>query len=424
MNNNGKFIIQSKKSEKVQKKDRILQNKPRSSDPTVDYIMQLQRTIGNNSVEHLIKNNIIQPDLIERQLNNMHREEAVSASESILRQKAPGVMDDLNAIRVQPKGSSAGSFAVDSSVESGIRSMKGGGQALSSSANKYYQSRFGHDFSNVKIHTGSKADNLSKAINARAFTTGNDIFFANGEYSPATRTGKMLLAHELTHVVQQGGTAIKRDVPKNKKKPAKPKATKKAGLAGAHAEKLLKQTNPAIWFDDWGGDGRDNDLDNKIDEKNEKKSYDGAHYGRTYKGRICSNDTSKKTTDKTCTSKTIKVIYWVCIDVPKACYKKAGIPFPPGRRVVKTVKKLKKRYTRSFKIMLDNGKRKNGFDGTLLPGDFVAELHDRFTGHSGIVGSDGQIIHLPGPSRGNFPSGKNDLMKYDFKPTYVFRPQR
>jgi hypothetical protein len=69
----------------------------------------------------------------------------------------------------------------------------------------FFEPRFGRDFSQVKIHTDGHADQLASAINARAFTYGSNIVFANGEYQPNSDKGKHLLSHELTHVVQQNG---------------------------------------------------------------------------------------------------------------------------------------------------------------------------------------------------------------------------
>jgi hypothetical protein len=65
------------------------------------------------------------------------------------------------------------------------------------------ESRFRQDFSGVRVHTASQANRLAQALNAHAFTTGRDIFFAPGQYAPSTNDGRRLLAHELTHVVQQ-----------------------------------------------------------------------------------------------------------------------------------------------------------------------------------------------------------------------------
>jgi len=70
------------------------------------------------------------------------------------------------------------------------------------------ESAFGSDFSDVRIHTDIRADQLNRDVNAVAFTTGKDIFFRNGLYDPGSFTGRQLLAHELTHVVQQRGTPV------------------------------------------------------------------------------------------------------------------------------------------------------------------------------------------------------------------------
>lgn len=65
------------------------------------------------------------------------------------------------------------------------------------------ESKFGQDFSNVRVHTDPDAENASQKLGANAFTVGNDIAFAPGKYNPSTRDGKKLLAHELTHTLQQ-----------------------------------------------------------------------------------------------------------------------------------------------------------------------------------------------------------------------------
>lgn len=88
-------------------------------------------------------------------------------------------------------------------VEESIQRARGGGQALDNSAREQMEPAFGVDFGHVRVHTGTEADGLNRAVNARAFTTGQDIFFREGEYSPTSSDGRELLAHELTHVVQQ-----------------------------------------------------------------------------------------------------------------------------------------------------------------------------------------------------------------------------
>ncbi len=98
-----------------------------------------------------------------------------------------------------------GTPEVSAEVENAIRGAKGTGHALDSTARTGMEQAFGADFGGVRVHTGPQADMLGRSLNARAFTTGNDIFFRDGEYSPGRSDGRELLAHELTHVIQQGG---------------------------------------------------------------------------------------------------------------------------------------------------------------------------------------------------------------------------
>ena len=81
--------------------------------------------------------------------------------------------------------------------------LRSPGQPLDAHARAFMEPRFGHDFSHVRVFTDSRAENAAEAVQARAFTHGRNIVFGSGEYAPATAKGKTLLAHELTHVVQQ-----------------------------------------------------------------------------------------------------------------------------------------------------------------------------------------------------------------------------
>ena len=74
---------------------------------------------------------------------------------------------------------------------------------MPTSKRAFFESRFGTDFSSVKIHADSNANQLARSINAKAFTHGRDVVFGAGQYSLETPEGNQLLAHELTHVVQQ-----------------------------------------------------------------------------------------------------------------------------------------------------------------------------------------------------------------------------
>lgn len=104
------------------------------------------------------------------------------------------------------RDSSAAVPSVSEDMESQIQGAKGGGQALPDDTRDFLEPRFGQDFSDVRVHTGSEASDLSNSLQARAFTTGSDIFFRDGDYNPSSDAGRELLAHELTHVVQQGGS--------------------------------------------------------------------------------------------------------------------------------------------------------------------------------------------------------------------------
>jgi hypothetical protein len=92
---------------------------------------------------------------------------------------------------------------VSTSVNDKINSSKGNGGSLDASIQSFMQNRMGADFTNVKIHTDSEAIQMSRELNAKAFTTGNDIYFNEGQYQPGSSEGKQLLAHELVHTVQQ-----------------------------------------------------------------------------------------------------------------------------------------------------------------------------------------------------------------------------
>ncbi len=93
-----------------------------------------------------------------------------------------------------------------------IAALRGGGQPLPRSTRSFFEQRFGRDFGDVRIHHDAHAGELAASINARAFTLGRDVAFAPGEFDPGTRSGRHLLAHELTHTLQQGGDPAPRRI--------------------------------------------------------------------------------------------------------------------------------------------------------------------------------------------------------------------
>ena len=104
---------------------------------------------------------------------------------------------------VQAKQSSGGAAA--GGAQTAVAATQDSGAPLSGDTRGYFEPRFGRDLSAVRIHTGGEAAAAATGINALAYTYGNHIVFGAGEYSPDTFAGRKLLAHELTHVVQQGG---------------------------------------------------------------------------------------------------------------------------------------------------------------------------------------------------------------------------
>ena len=88
-------------------------------------------------------------------------------------------------------------------LEAAIQRARSGGQPLEGALHQQMSASLGCDFSEVRIHTGPEAEQLSRRLGARAFTIGSDIFFGRGAYAPASSGGRELIAHELSHVVQQ-----------------------------------------------------------------------------------------------------------------------------------------------------------------------------------------------------------------------------
>jgi Domain of unknown function (DUF4157) len=104
---------------------------------------------------------------------------------------------------LQPKGVRRKSSQINPTTAANIHSMKGRGSPLPRSVRSFFEPRFGADFNQVRVHTNSRAAETAKSINARAFTIGENIAFGTGQYSPESHGGRQLLAHELTHVMQQ-----------------------------------------------------------------------------------------------------------------------------------------------------------------------------------------------------------------------------
>jgi hypothetical protein len=149
-------------------------------------------------------------DLFEREADDV-AEKVMRMAEPVPTGLAPAAVqrkcaecedEEKKPIQTRPAPSAHTGAALD--ADAAVRAAERGGAPLSREARSYFEPRFGHDFSRVRVHADGTAAHGARAVCARAYTIGRDIVFAPGEYAPATMEGRRLLAHELAHVVQQG----------------------------------------------------------------------------------------------------------------------------------------------------------------------------------------------------------------------------
>lgn len=148
---------------------------------------------------------------------------------------------------VQAKQAQRQASGVRPQLEQHICMLHDTGQPLPMSVRGYFEPRFKRDFSSVRIHTGTQASQAARELDARAFTAGRNIFLGSGEYQPATASGRHLLAHELTHVVQQGSAG-----PRGMVQPA---GERKSSVPSLQCQTGDETIEPAF-----GGAGSEDDL--------------------------------------------------------------------------------------------------------------------------------------------------------------------
>lgn len=149
------------------------------------------------------------PEIAQRQTEEEDEETLQAKRSPDALQRQPEAEEDEE---VQAKARADSGFQAPARVSARIAALKGSGAPLGTSTRAFFEPRFGADFSQVRVHTGPEAQRAARGIGARAFTTGRDVVFGAGEYAPQSREGGTLLAHELTHVLQQGA-AGRRDAP-------------------------------------------------------------------------------------------------------------------------------------------------------------------------------------------------------------------
>ena len=195
-------------------------------------VLNLQQTYGNRYVQRIMRG--VQAKLVVNPPDDVYEREADRVAEAVT--KAPGsdvqrqaepeeeelIQTEISGIQrkeeeeeeeeepIQTKRAERQSNIVSRDLESGINAARGTGQPLSDSVRSSLEPRLGHDFSQVHIHADARADELSQQLGAKAFTTGKDVFFREGAYQPGSGSGQALIAHELTHVAQQGAAQVSR----------------------------------------------------------------------------------------------------------------------------------------------------------------------------------------------------------------------
>lgn len=137
-------------------------------------------------------------------------EPAVQTQMDPLSPRLQRAMEEEPEVQTQPlmRKAAGGQSVGTTALASKLSASRGGGQPMAPQTNASMSQAFGRDFGQVRIHTGSEAVQMNQGLNAKAFTHGPEIYFNRGQYNPESTAGKRLLAHELTHVVQQNGDSL------------------------------------------------------------------------------------------------------------------------------------------------------------------------------------------------------------------------
>ena len=193
------FETRAQRVSTTQSAETNTRSETRSRATRVPIVLQTKLTVGASDDPYERE-----ADEIADRVTSILREGATSTVERTVRTPLVGRISRLATI-----GSAGGDL--DADTESQITRARTGGKPLETGIKRSMESAFGADFSNIRMHVGPTSDALNNKIQARAFTTGSDVFVRREDYSPNTASGQKLLAHELAHTVQQGGATALAD---------------------------------------------------------------------------------------------------------------------------------------------------------------------------------------------------------------------
>ncbi|MCP4157034.1 MAG: DUF4157 domain-containing protein, partial [bacterium] len=203
----------------------------------------------------------IQPKLtVGGESKNRYRQDAARVAKRV---NHPG---ETGNETLQTKQSPNRTAIQEPGLQDQIQTLKGGGgQPLPETTRNYFEPRFGKDLGNIRLHTGTKANDTAASLHAQTFSTGNNIAFAHGYYSPGTTAGKKLLAHEITHTIQQQTTQNKGETLRLRQQPGPFTISDK--YEKSHQEKDF------VFFDWARPDYSDKAPEDSLDSKEKQKVF-------------------------------------------------------------------------------------------------------------------------------------------------------
>jgi|GEM_PF-3866346 len=178
--------------------DAIVQSSFQAPVPSDQPSLQAKLTLGAVGDKYEQEADLVARDVVNR-LHAPPADAMPSEEETVQRQP-----------QLQLKGAIAEGGEVSSEFEGEVQRAKTGGKSLAKEVQAKMGQAMGADFSDVRVHENAQSQQLNESIQAKAFTTGQDIFFKQGNYNPESRGGQELLAHELTHVMQQNKDTVQR----------------------------------------------------------------------------------------------------------------------------------------------------------------------------------------------------------------------